>query len=156
MVAVGSTLPKVTLWENKPEEVVEFPSQGKFIIVGVPGAFTPPCSSQVPGYIANEKQFAAKGISGIYVVAVNDVFVTKAWKKSFDGGEQSGVHFVADWNGEFTKAFDAGFDASGLLGPLRSKRYAAVVENGKVVKVFIENEVTDVDISSADKVLSSL
>ncbi|EPX70430.1 thioredoxin peroxidase [Schizosaccharomyces octosporus yFS286] len=156
MVAVGMPLPKVTLWEDKPNQNVDLPTQGKIVVVGVPGAFTPPCSSHVPGYVANEKGFEAKGVAGIYVIAVNDVFCTAAWKKALEGGEQSKVHFLADWNGQFTKGFDATFDASGLLGPLRSKRYAAIVEDGKVTKAFVENEVTDVNVSSADNVLKSL
>jgi 2-Cys peroxiredoxin 5 len=41
-IAPGSKLPAppATLWENAPENKVTFPSSGKFIIVGVPGAFT--------------------------------------------------------------------------------------------------------------------
>jgi hypothetical protein len=45
--------------------------------VGVPGAFTGTCHAQVPGYINAFKQFQEKGVDGIYIVAVNDVFVTK-------------------------------------------------------------------------------
>jgi peroxiredoxin len=45
--------------------------------VGVPGAFTPPCSSHVPGYLENYEKFKEKGISQILVVAVNDAFVLK-------------------------------------------------------------------------------
>ena len=43
--------------------------------VGVPGAFTPSCSSQVPGYLSKADEFFAKGVSAIYVVSVNDAFV---------------------------------------------------------------------------------
>lgn len=32
------------------------------LIVGVPGAFTPPCSSHVPGYVENADKLAEKGI----------------------------------------------------------------------------------------------
>jgi hypothetical protein len=45
--------------------------------VGVPGAFTPTCHSQVPGYIEKHDEFKAKGINEIYVISVNDVFVIK-------------------------------------------------------------------------------
>ena len=37
--------------------------------------------------------------------------------------------------GEFTNSVGLGFDASGLLGNTRSKRYVAVVEDGKVVNL---------------------
>jgi 2-Cys peroxiredoxin 5 len=43
----------------------------------VPGAFTPTCHLQVPGYIEKYDEFKAKGINEIYVLSVNDVFVTK-------------------------------------------------------------------------------
>ncbi len=45
--------------------------------VGIPGAFTGTCSAQIPGYIDNYEAFKAKGVTGIYVVAVNDQFVMK-------------------------------------------------------------------------------
>jgi hypothetical protein len=49
----------------------------------VPGAFTPTCSSQAPGYIEKYDQFKAKGVNEIYILTVNDVFVTKCVVFSF-------------------------------------------------------------------------
>lgn len=43
----------------------------------MPGAFTPTCHSQAPGYIEKYDEFKAKGINEIHIVCVNDVFVTK-------------------------------------------------------------------------------
>ena len=45
--------------------------------IGVPGAFTTPCNAHLPGYISAFDAFTAKGVSAIYVFAVNDVFVMK-------------------------------------------------------------------------------
>ena len=45
--------------------------------IGVPGAFTTPCNAHIPGYIDLYEKFKAKGVSEIFVVAVNDTFVTK-------------------------------------------------------------------------------
>ncbi|KAL7268713.1 Peroxisomal membrane associated protein 20 [Rhizina undulata] len=157
MVAVRSPLPPVpkSLWEGEPEKSVEFPREGKIIILGVPGAFTPPCSSQVPGYIANADKFAEKGVKGIYIVAVNDIFVVNAWKKSL--GEPAGiVHFLSDSTGEFTKALGQDFDASGLLGNVRSKRYVAVVENGVVKDLQVEDAPPNITVTAADNILKSL
>jgi peroxiredoxin len=58
-----------------------------------------PCSSQVPGYLNNYSKFVEKGVKDIYIVAVNDVFVVKAWKASLEGGTGSDVHFCADSTG---------------------------------------------------------
>lgn len=98
------------------------------LIVGVPGAFTPPCSSHVPGYVQNAEKLAGKGIKDIYVVAVNDAFTTQAWKEKL-GAKESNVHFLADDTAAFTGAVGLLFDASGLLGGPRSQRYVIVVSN---------------------------
>jgi len=44
--------------------------------LGVPAAFAGACHAQVPHYIKHYDDFKAKGINEIYVVAVNDAFVT--------------------------------------------------------------------------------
>ena len=86
-------------------------------------------------------------------MSVNDVFVMNAWKENLDPGAKSGVRFLADPKGDFTR--DAGliFDASGLLGNERSKRYAMVVKGGKIEKLEVEEDPTKVTVSSADKIL---
>lgn len=48
------------------------------------------------------------------------------------------------------------FDASGLLGGHRSKRYAAIVQDGEVRDVFVEDEAPTVSVTAADKVLQRL
>lgn len=45
---------------------------------------------------------------------------------------------MADARGEFTEALDLSFDATPILGNKRSKRYALVVEDGKVKSVHVE------------------
>ncbi|KAF1819582.1 Redoxin [Dissoconium aciculare CBS 342.82] len=154
----GSKLPAHALKEDNPEQATvnlhEVP--GKIVIVGVPGAFTPPCSSQVPGYLQHADAFAAKGVAGIYIVAVNDAFTTQAWKEKLGGGGHKLVHFLADDTGAFTKAAGLSFDASGLLGGHRSQRYAAVVHNGAVEHIFVEDEAPSVTVTAAEKVLAAI
>jgi len=153
----GVKIPGTALKENNPQEASVTLSTigGKIVIVGVPGAFTPPCSSQVPGYVENESKFTEKGVNGIYVVAVNDSFVTQAWKEKL-GAKDSKVHFLADDTGAWTAAAGLSINATGLLGGLRSNRYAAIVQDGVVQKIFIEDEVPEVTVTAADKVLANL
>ncbi|KAI5810327.1 Redoxin [Pyronema omphalodes] len=157
-IATGSKLPAppASLWENAPENTVNFPDTGKIILLGVPGAFTPPCSSQVPEYIAHYEKFAEKGVAGIYVIAVNDIFCVKAWKESLTGGKESPVHFCADATGEYIKTLGLDFDATGLLGNHRAKRFAVVVENGEVKNVFVESEAPEITVTKAETVLGGL
>lgn len=129
---------------------------GKNIIIFAPGAFTPPCSSHVPGYIEKADQFKQKGIKSINVVTVNDLFTIQAWEEKLGGAKDSEVTFLADDNGALSAATGLLFDASGLLGNARSKRAVLVVDNNTVSKAFVEDSPPDVKVTAADHVLQSL
>lgn len=156
LVKVGDKIPSVPVSYQSPGNSIDLSQQlksGKSIIVGVPGAFSPGCSqSHVPGYLKNWKAFNEKGYNQLYVVSVNDAFVMDAWAKQLQNDSDE-VKFVADAKGEFAKALDVAFDASKVFGNERSKRYALLVDNGKVTHTFIEPENTAIDVSEATKVL---
>lgn len=63
MVSVGSTVPAPpkSLWEKSDGNTVSFPTSGKYIILGVPGAFTrlslPSLVSVFPIMINSLRQF---------------------------------------------------------------------------------------------------
>lgn len=157
--AIGDRIPSISVYEGSPGNDVnlaEEASSGKAVVIGIPGCFSPACSStHVPGYIKNIRAFNDKGYFQFYVVSVNDAFVTKAWGEKLLGHNVAGaqIRFLADPKGEFTKELDLLFDASKFFGNERSKRYALLVEDGKIVKTFIEPDNTSVTISAADKVL---
>lgn len=58
--------------------------------------------------------------------------------------------------GEYIKTLGLDFDASGLLGNHRSKRFAAVVENGEVKSLFVESEAPEITVTKAETVLGGL
>ncbi|CUM66763.1 uncharacterized protein PRCAT00004444001 [Priceomyces carsonii] len=158
-IAAGEKLPSVSLFKGSPGNDVNIAKEignSKAVIIGVPGAFSPACSaSHVPGYIKALRAFNDKGYKKFFVIAVNDPFVTKAWaddllQKSVSDDQ---IQFLADPRGEFTSDLDLLFDASKIFGNKRSKRYALLVDNGKVTKTFIEPDNTSVDVSDASKVL---
>lgn len=66
------------------------------------------------------------------------------------------IRFFADPTGEFTKMLDMAFDGSAIFGGDRSKRYAIVVEQGKVKSVAVEPDNTGTDVSLAEKVLGAI
>ncbi|KAK6524196.1 hypothetical protein TWF694_005856 [Orbilia ellipsospora] len=155
LIAVGDAIPSVELKEDSPGTVVDIAQEiaglKKAVIVGVPAAFSPACSAtHVPSYIAH------KDIKNTptFVISVNDPFVTKAWKESLDGAKEAGIRFLADPTGEFAKKMEMDFGKSvDIFGTLRNKRYAVVVENGKVTKVAEEPDNTGVSVTVAEKVL---
>ena len=62
---------------------------------------------------------------------------------------------LADGNGEFANAMGLDFDGAGIGLGTRSQRYAAVIEDGTIVKLDVESK-PGVDVSSCENVLSQL
>ncbi|KAF3490551.1 AhpC/TSA family protein [Arthroderma uncinatum] len=153
-VQPGDALPDLdVLTENSPGNKVNLASElavGRGLIVGTPGAFTPGCSlSHVPGFINHPR---LKDAGKVFVVSVNDAFVTKAWSESLDPEKKSGIRFLADASGAFNKSLDLLFSSSPVFGNDRSKRYALLVEDGVVKKAFVEPDNTSVDGEHTDGV----
>ena len=125
----------------------------KVVLFSVPGAFTPTCSAKhLPGFVEHADEFFARGVDTIACVAVNDVFVMHAWGK---GANASRITMLADGNGEFARAVGLELDASGFGMGQRSQRFALIVNDGVVSKVFVENP-GEFKVSSAEHVLSAL
>jgi 2-Cys peroxiredoxin 5 len=152
MVKAGDSIPNIDLYESNPGNKVNLSKElGSGLIIGVPAAFSPTCSdSHIPGYIANPK---LKDAGKVFVVSVNDAFVMNAWGKSLDADKSSGIRFLGDPDGSFTRALDVEFNSAAILGNNRSKRYALVVKDGKITDVNVEPDNTGVSVSGADKVL---
>ncbi|KAI0534752.1 AhpC/TSA family protein [Xylaria digitata] len=151
-VQVGDAVPDIDLHEDSPANKVNLAKEfGSGVIIGVPAAFSGACSQKhVPSYI-NHPKLAEAG--QVFVVSVNDAFVMKAWGDQLDPTKLSGIRFLADPTGAFTKALDVGFDVIPVFGHTRAKRYALVIEDGKVKSVHIEPDNTGTDVSMAEKVL---
>jgi len=120
----------------------------KVVIVGVPGAFTPVCNKDhLPGYIKHAQEFKKKGYD-IVTVSVNDAFVMEQWKESLKAGNS--VQFLGDPDASFTKNLGMSVDLQAAgLGGLRSKRYAMVVEDGKIKHLAVENSPAELKVSDA-------
>ncbi len=124
----------------------------KIVMFGVPGAFTPTCSTKhLPGYVNQKNAFKAEGID-IACLAVNDPFVLNAWSKACNA---DGVIMMADGNGTFTKALGLEMDGSGYGLGLRSQRFALYAENGIVKAVSVERPGM-FDVSSAEAMLKTI
>ncbi|MGH9037536.1 MAG: redoxin family protein, partial [Acidimicrobiia bacterium] len=79
--------------------------------------------------------------------------VMGAWGKA--QGADGKVVMLADGNGEFTAQMGLEFDLSALGLGTRTQRYAAIIEDGMVTDIAVE-EGRGVDVSAVDKVLAKL
>jgi len=157
-IEVGDTIPDVTLVKatsEGPEKVQskDYFAGKKIALFSVPGAFTPTCSARhLPGFVDKADELKAKGIDEIACTAVNDAFVMQAWKER-DGSEA--VTMLADGNGDMAKALGLTMDGSGFGLGQRGSRWSAVIDDGKVVQLNLE-EGGQFDVSSAEHMLGQL
>ena len=119
------------------DETAEDYFKGKrVLVVSLPGAFTPTCSSeQLPGLEDLYEKFKEKGVDEIYCLSVNDSFVMNAWAK--DVGIEK-VKMIPDGSGQFTRDMDMIVFKPGQNFGYRSWRYAMLINDMEVEKIFIE------------------
>ena len=120
----------------------------KCILFSLPGAFTPTCSSShLPGYENLYDEFKKLGVDEIYCLSVNDAFVMRKW--GLDQGLEEDltpgslgfkkVKLIPDGACKFTRGvgMSCTWEKERGFGE-RSWRYSALVMDGVVKKVFIE------------------
>ncbi|MEM0976378.1 MAG: peroxiredoxin [Pseudomonadota bacterium] len=160
-ISVGDTLPDAALikiGDEGPEtvELATLAAGKKVVIFAVPGAYTPTCSSaHMPSFVRNAEALREAGVDEIVCVSVNDPFVMKAWATETHA-DQAEIHALSDADGAFTKAIGMDFTAEpvGLLG--RSKRYAMVVEDGKVTLFNAEENPGVCELSAGETILEAM
>lgn len=165
-IKIGDKLPEGILTELIEHETPECAigpntfnlsdlTKGKRVVIfGLPGAFTPTCSAKhVPGYVANHDQFRAKGVDGVWCLAVNDAFVMGAWGKAQQAAGK--VRMMADGSATYTKALGLDQDLTARGMGVRSQRYSMLVEDGVVKRLNIEQP-GKFEVSDAEAMLRQL
>ena len=120
----------------------------KIVLFSIPGAFTPTCSSShLPGYEKHYQDFKNLGIDDVYCLSVNDAFVMRKWgldqgleeDKTIGSTGFKNVKLIPDGACNFTRkvGMNCIWDSERGFGE-RSWRYSALIVNGIVKKVFIE------------------
>lgn len=159
-IQIGDKLPAATFKLKVNGEVKDISTDEVFkgkktVLFAVPGAFTPTCSvNHLPGYLNAHDAILAKGVDQIVVVSVNDVHVMGAWESATNG--EGKILYLADGSGDFAKATGLDIDLSAVGLGLRSKRYSAIVEDGVVKTLNIEENPGVATVSAADEILKQL
>ena len=157
---VGEKIPDVTLTTMSgqgpaPASSGELLGAGRVVLFAVPGAFTPACSDHhLPSYVLRADEILAEGVDRIACIAVNDSFVMNAWGQAH--GVDDKILMLGDGNGSFTEAAGMRLDGSGFGLGTRSKRYAAILQDGVVQELQVEPDGVGVTVSAADAILRRL
>jgi peroxiredoxin len=158
-IAVGDRIPDVNVFtfsDNGPAATTatEVLGQGKVVLFGVPGAFTPTCSDHhLPGFVLRADELRAKGAEKVVCVSVNDPFVMGAWGE--DQKVRDNVVMLADGNGELADAMGLVMDGTGFGLGKRIQRFAAIIDDGVVSWLAVEPG-PGLKVSSAEEVLAAL
>ena len=159
-IAVGESLPNVTLTlvtpdGPKPVAAKDYFAGKTVVLFGLPGAFTPTChKNHLPGFVANEAAFKAKGVDAIAMTSVNDPFVLAAWAEASGSGGR--VDFLADGSALFAKAVGLDLDLTERGMGMRSKRYSMLVKDGVVKELNVEPQPGVADLSGAEHILKQI
>lgn len=145
-------------WQPKPAR--ELLAGKRVLIFGLPGAFTPTCTTeQCPDFEHLYDDIRKTGIDEVYCTSVNDAFVMYQWSLKL-GIEK--VKMLPDGNGDFARGLGMLVDKSNLgFGP-RSWRYAMIVDDLNIVMSLVEDGKMDncptdpYSISTAQNVLAHL
>lgn len=132
----------------------------RIVLFALPGAFTPACSdTHLPGYEKLYDDFKRLGVDEVVCLAVNDAFVMFQWAKNKNIEK---VFMLPDGNADFTRRMGMLVDRSQHGMAMRSWRYAMLVNDGVIEKMFAEPDVRDnpngvgVTVSNAETMLAYL
>ncbi len=144
-VLVGANVPAVRLGRLRNGQVErvqldKLVADGRSILIGVPGAFTPVCSKEhVPDFIAQADRLRAGGFRNFLCIVANDPFVVAAWADQID--PEGKVTFLSDGNLDLADQLGVRMrDASLFLGS-RSQRYMMVVRDGVIDHFAVEKTI---------------
>lgn len=153
----GDRLPEgnvLRLGDHGPEQVrLADLTQGRVAVFGLPGAFTGTCTNaHMPSFVRSADKFRDKGVDRILCLTVNDPFVADAWAKD-TGAKNAGIEVLADADGSVIRAMGLDFDAPavGLIG--RSKRFSALVRDGVVEVLNVEENAGQCSVSAGEALL---
>ena len=125
---------------------------GKVVLFAVPGAFTTGCTMvHLPTFVEGASDLAGEGVDTIACIAVNDAWVMGAWGKAHGSAD---ITMLADGNGEFAAAMGLTMDGSGFGLGSRSKRYAAVIEDGTITHLAVDEG--GIELSTCSAVLDAI
>ena len=155
-IEIGQKIPDVKLKTVDGQDIstTELFRGKKVVLFAVPGAFTPTCSDyHLPGFIDHADEIRAKGVDLIACVGVNDHFVMGSWAKAKETGDK--ILMLADGNGDFARAMGLEADSRPWGMGFRSRRYAAVLEDGVIQDLKVDQP-GRLEVSAAEEVLKGL
>lgn len=172
-IQVGGVLPEVDIevcsnGVAEPAAITQvLDGEGIKLLVGMPGAYTPTCSStHLPGYRNYADKLTKLGVNRIGIVTTNDRFVNDAWAKEMgiidkttsttdgkDGG--SLITMLSDGDSDLVKKLGLVEDMGFGVG-VRSKRFVLIIQEGVITHIEIDEGLDSCQNTSAENIVKIL
>jgi peroxiredoxin len=172
-IQVGDVLPEVDIevtsnGVTEPATITQVLGDGEGIklLVGMPGAYTPTCSStHLPGYRNYASKLTSLGVNKIAIVTTNDRFVNDAWAKEMgviekmtstaDSKDGSMITIISDGDSDLVKKLGLVEDMGFGVG-VRSKRFVLIIEDGVVTHIELDEGLDSCETTSAENIVKIL
>ena len=146
---VGYQVPQVELYTLDENIVIkktpsELFNNKKVVLFSLVGAFNSVCQQQVTDVINSYQDFIAEGIDRVYLLFTNDIWVLKQLDNELNiNSTGNDLELISDGNCYFTSTMGYLVTRSIEGYGSRSWRYAMVVNNGIIEKVFAESNMVN-------------
>ncbi len=153
----GQRAPSVTLGELrdgavKPVQTEALLAGRRAVIIGVPGAFTPVCTTRhAPEFIAKADMFRAAGFSLLACIAPNDPWTVAAWAAQLD--PQGKVRFLSDGNLDFARGLGLVQRNNEMFLGQRPMRYLLMTQDAVIERLKIEKHVVELTVTQPESLL---
>ena len=157
-INVGDNFPSGIFRIKNTEGIKEIETEQYFklkkvVLFALPGAFTPTCSARhLPSYINEYEAIMKKGVSKVACMAVNDPHVMHAWGEVSQVDDK--IDMLSDSDCSISQSLGLDMNFGTVMGH-RSKRFAMIVDNNIIIKLFVE-EIGALEVSTAENILKNL
>ncbi|GLC33733.1 hypothetical protein PLESTB_000110000 [Pleodorina starrii] len=140
------------LWQNDKQLTLADVFKGqKVVLVGFPGG--PVCVEQhIPGYIAQADKLGSMGVDKVICVTVDEPANVSKLAAKPELSSNSRVELLADRNGGLVRLLGLEIGTPESTGP-KCQRYAAVVEDGVLLKLRVESTPADLKVTDAKSMI---
>lgn len=144
----GYQVPQVDLYtlENMDftkKTSAELFNNKRVVVFSMVGAYTRVCSeNQMLDIMSTWRDFLDLGIDNVYCISVNDCWVLNEWGNQYCIGDTE-IKLISDANTYFTRTMGYLVNMGDRSYGQRSWRYAMVVNNGIIEKIFSEEGMCD-------------
>jgi peroxiredoxin len=160
MLSQRSKIPNATICKLVDGQIIQLQThdlfkEGVYILVGVPGAYTPICTKDhIPSLIAHADAIRAQGVKEIFCISDDNPWTIDVWKKTIPGHEK--ITFLSDGNKDFLEATKLKNDQRDYFIGGGYGRFYMILEDGIIRRVRYEVTVLETVCTNGESILSDI